>query len=64
VSDVDRVPVVQGSGDSVPDLASPTAPLLSGRWIASCPTCDRQLTEGSRQDRVERKAARRSYPVC
>ena len=38
--------------------------LIRGRWIASCPRCGCELAEGWRQDRVERKAARRSCPVC
>ena len=35
-----------------------------GIWRASCPDCGFELAEGRRQDRVERKAARRSCPVC
>jgi hypothetical protein len=42
----------------------PNLHLLHGWWVASCPTCGYQLCEGRRQDRVERKAARRSCPVC
>ena len=38
--------------------------LLDGRWIASCPTCGYQLAESWRQDRAERKAARRCCPIC
>jgi hypothetical protein len=35
-----------------------------GRWTASCTCCGYELAEGRRQDRVERKAARRSCPIC
>ena len=35
-----------------------------GVWRASCPTCGFELAEGRHQDRVERKAARRSCPIC
>jgi hypothetical protein len=35
-----------------------------GIWRASCPGCGFELAEGRHQDRVERKAARRSCPVC
>jgi hypothetical protein len=38
--------------------------LICGRWEASCSGCGYVLAEGRRQDRVERKAARRSCPVC
>jgi hypothetical protein len=42
----------------------PALHLVDGRWIASCPDWGCELAEGWRQDRVERKAARRSCPVC
>jgi hypothetical protein len=32
--------------------------------VASCPRRGCQLAEGPHQDRVERKAARRSCPIC
>jgi hypothetical protein len=35
-----------------------------GIWRASCTGCGYELAEGRRQDRVERKAARRSCPIC
>jgi len=35
-----------------------------GTWRASCTGCGYELAEGRRQARVERKAARRSCPVC
>jgi len=37
---------------------------LMGRWIAQCAVCGWELAEASRQDRAERKAARRRCPVC
>jgi hypothetical protein len=42
----------------------PNLHLVAGWWIASCPICTFTLAEGRRQDRVERKAARRLCPVC
>jgi hypothetical protein len=42
----------------------PALHLVAGWWIASCPTCMFTLAEGRRQDRVERKAARATCPVC
>jgi len=35
-----------------------------GIWRASCTGCGFELAEGRRQDRVERKAARRRCPAC
>jgi hypothetical protein len=35
-----------------------------GIWRASCTGCGFEVAEGRRQDRVERKAARRSCPIC
>ena len=37
--------------------------LIRGRWIASCPRCGCELAAGWCQDRIERKATRRSCPV-
>ena len=42
----------------------PALHLLDGTWAASCAGCGFELTEGRRQDKVERKAARRSCPTC
>jgi predicted RNA-binding Zn-ribbon protein involved in translation (DUF1610 family) len=42
----------------------PNLHLLAGWWVASCPSCGYQLAESRRQDRCERKAARRLCPVC
>ena len=33
-------------------------------WVASCPTCGLELARARTQQRVERKAARRSCPIC
>ena len=38
--------------------------LVLDRWVASCSSCGYELAEGRHQDRVERKAARRSCPNC
>jgi hypothetical protein len=38
--------------------------LLGGIWVSSCPGCGFELAEGRHQGRVERKAARRSCPIC
>jgi hypothetical protein len=38
--------------------------LHAGWWQAACPSCGHVLCEGRRQDRVERKAARTSCPIC
>jgi hypothetical protein len=38
--------------------------LVGGIWIASCPTCGYQLTTARTQERCERRAARRTCPVC
>jgi hypothetical protein len=35
-----------------------------GIWRASCTCCGYELAEGRTQQRVERKAARRSCPIC
>jgi hypothetical protein len=35
-----------------------------GIWRASCTSCGFELAEGRTQQRVERKAARRSCPIC
>jgi hypothetical protein len=35
-----------------------------GIWRASCTGCGFELAEGRTQQRVERKAARRSCPIC
>jgi hypothetical protein len=51
--------------------SSPTRPqfqpalhLLHGLWVASCPACGFQLASARSQPRVERRARRRSCPVC
>jgi hypothetical protein len=42
----------------------PALHLLAGIWVASCPTCGFQLTTARTQARVERRARRRTCPVC
>ena len=42
----------------------PALQLLGGIWVASCSTCGFQLVTARAQRRVERKAARRSCPIC
>ena len=43
---------------------TPALHLLHGLWVASCPTCGYQLTSARSQARCERRAARRTCPVC
>jgi hypothetical protein len=43
---------------------APNLHLHAGWWQASCPTCGYVMAEGRHQSRVERKATRRSCPVC
>jgi hypothetical protein len=38
--------------------------LLAGRWVASCPVCGFQLATATSQARCERRAARKTCPVC
>jgi hypothetical protein len=45
-------------------IPPPALHLRGGVWIASCPTCGYQLTTGRTQQRVERRAARRTCPIC
>jgi hypothetical protein len=42
----------------------PALHLLHGVWVASCPTCGFQLTSARSQARCERRAARKTCPVC
>jgi hypothetical protein len=42
----------------------PALHLLRGVWIASCPTCGYQLTTARTQERCERRANRRTCPIC
>jgi hypothetical protein len=44
--------------------AAPALHLLAGVWVASCPTCGFQLTSARSQARCERRAARKTCPVC
>jgi hypothetical protein len=43
---------------------APALHLLHGLWAASCPTCGFQLATARAQARCERRAARRTCPVC
>jgi hypothetical protein len=45
-------------------IPEPALHLLHGLWVASCPTCGFQLTSARSQARCERRAARRTCPVC
>jgi hypothetical protein len=47
-----------------PQPAAPALHLLHGLWVASCPLCGYQLTSARTQARCERRAARRTCPVC
>ena len=42
----------------------PALHLLGGIWTASCPSCGYQLTTARTQQRCERRASRRTCPVC
>jgi hypothetical protein len=46
------------------DGEQPALHLLTGRWVASCPTCGFQLASARSQAHCERRAARRRCPVC
>jgi hypothetical protein len=56
-------PIRQGTS-TPPATPCPALHLLDGRWVASCPTCGYQLATARTQARCERRAARRSCPVC
>jgi hypothetical protein len=52
---------------TAPTPAVPSPPalhLLRGIWIASCATCGYQLTTARTQQRCERRATRRTCPIC
>jgi NAD-dependent SIR2 family protein deacetylase len=51
-------------GAENPAPAVPALHLLGGLWIAACPTCGYQLTTARTQARCERRARRRTCPVC
>jgi hypothetical protein len=42
----------------------PALHLLAGWWVASCPSCGFQLASARSQARCERRATRRTCPVC
>jgi hypothetical protein len=47
-----------------PPTPEPALHLLAGLWVASCATCGYQLTSARSQERCERRASRRTCPVC
>ena len=52
---------------TTPPPVAPSLPalhLLRGIWIASCPSCGYQLATARTQQRCERRAARRTCPIC
>jgi predicted RNA-binding Zn-ribbon protein involved in translation (DUF1610 family) len=54
---------------SQPATAAPSPPapvlrVLHGLWVASCPSCGFQLATARSQERCERRANRRTCPVC
>jgi hypothetical protein len=46
------------------DGEPPALHLLAGHWVASCPACGFQLATARSQARCQRRAARRTCPVC
>jgi hypothetical protein len=50
--------------DPAPAEPGPALHLLAGLWVASCPTCGYQLTSARTQQRCERRAGRRTCPIC
>jgi hypothetical protein len=57
-------PGLHRPGVDQPPAPEPALHLLAGLWVASCPTCGFQLTSARSQQRCERRAARRTCPVC
>jgi NAD-dependent SIR2 family protein deacetylase len=51
-------------GTPEPPAGPPALHLLGNIWTASCPTCGFQLTTARTQERCERRARRKSCPVC
>jgi hypothetical protein len=49
---------------TTPSRPEPALHLLHGLWVASCPSCGFQLASARTQERCERRAARRTCPVC
>ena len=50
--------------DPALDHQPPALHLLAGLWVASCPACGFQLATARSQARCQRRAARRTCPVC
>ena len=62
-----RIPVSPSLDHPGPDPVPEPGPalhLLAGVWVASCPTCGYQLTSARTQQRCERRAQRRTCPIC
>jgi hypothetical protein len=57
-------PGLHRSGLDPAPVPEPALHLLGGIWIASCPTCGYQLVTARTQELVERRAQRRTCPVC
>jgi hypothetical protein len=57
-------PFLDRTGLDPAPAPEPNLHLLAGIWVASCPTCGFQLTSARTQARCERRAARRTCPVC
>jgi hypothetical protein len=57
-------PFLDRSGLEPGPAPEPALHLLAGLWVASCPTCGYQLTSARTQQRCERRASRRTCPVC
>ena len=55
---------LEALGPALDGQQLPALHLLAGWWVASCPTCGFQLASARSQARCERRAARRTCPVC
>jgi NAD-dependent SIR2 family protein deacetylase len=53
----------QPTAPAVP-AQEPALHLRGGIWIASCPSCGYQFATARTQQRCERRAARRTCPIC
>ncbi len=62
-TDDGAIATIQDHGP-VLDGQPPALHLLAGRWVASCPVCGFQLATATSQARCERRAARKTCPVC
>jgi hypothetical protein len=57
-------PFLERPGRDPAPAPGPALHLLAGLWVASCPTCGYQLTSARTQQRCERRATRRTCPIC